>query len=345
MYYFQNGASYSQTSGNIYTNFKKTAKIWWDPWPGGAGAIYSTIDSSGSGYPIAEVNNCSRIIKYVVTVGQRYSSYTLVDMRVHDINAAADLTRHNPTAPDPEESDGTAPTPECGQEEGEQTLSLLSVSLEAYWALVNFWPRLFLELVDVIETVFNVLISVDILGDIQVHTLSIASSIEAEGTEEEMGAVAQQMDSGWAEFLVKFVAPVGLAFALKYGLMLIENLASPLAMLTSIWVLLAMLGAWTVLFLAYVAFIQWAVENNVMHPYGAAAAFLSLIMLLFPGVGPDLAAGWLMYRLYKACKPFPIAPAGFNRGIWFFAVAFIKMAVMLTCAWYVGYYLAMGWST
>jgi len=96
LYYFEDGASYSQASGYIYTNFQKTAKIWWDPWQGGDGAIWSTIDGSGSGYPIAEVNNCSRIIKYVVTVGQRYSSYTLVDMRIHDVNVVADLTTHDP---------------------------------------------------------------------------------------------------------------------------------------------------------------------------------------------------------------------------------------------------------
>lgn len=50
--------SCSRGSGYIYTSFQKTAKVWWGPWQGGDGAIYSTIDGSGSGYPIAEVNNC-----------------------------------------------------------------------------------------------------------------------------------------------------------------------------------------------------------------------------------------------------------------------------------------------
>ncbi len=139
------GAPYSQSSGYIYTSFQKTAKVWWDPWQGGDGAIYSSIDGSGSGYPIAEVNNSSRVIKYVVTLGQRASSYTLVDVRVHDINVVADLSRHDPTAPDTDEPvdyDGTikgtaTPEPEATFQ---TDLDKVNAELQLYWT--GPWPEL-----------------------------------------------------------------------------------------------------------------------------------------------------------------------------------------------------------
>ncbi|RLI47458.1 MAG: hypothetical protein DRO73_11650 [Candidatus Thorarchaeota archaeon] len=62
-------------------------------------------------YPIAECDNVSRVIKYVAVLGYCYSSYDVVEMRVHDIRVIADLNRHDPTAPDPnvlQEFDGTA---------------------------------------------------------------------------------------------------------------------------------------------------------------------------------------------------------------------------------------------
>ena len=92
------------------SSFTKTSKLWWDEGFGGDGAIYSTIDGSGSAYPIGECDNASRVIKYVVLYGTQYYSTPLVDARVHDINVVADLNRHNPNAPnpdDPVEFDGT----------------------------------------------------------------------------------------------------------------------------------------------------------------------------------------------------------------------------------------------
>ena len=56
----------------------------------------SSIDGSGDAYPIGECDNASRVIKYVGILDYRYSSYNLVDMRIHDINVVADLNEHDP---------------------------------------------------------------------------------------------------------------------------------------------------------------------------------------------------------------------------------------------------------
>ncbi|MBN2228201.1 MAG: hypothetical protein JW779_01335 [Candidatus Thorarchaeota archaeon] len=88
-FYPQNGGSYSQESGYIYTSFLKTATLWWGSYPGIEGSIYSKID--GTSKQLGQCYNASRVIKYVVLLGYRYSHYGLVDMRIHDINVVADL--------------------------------------------------------------------------------------------------------------------------------------------------------------------------------------------------------------------------------------------------------------
>ena len=94
VYFFpQNGGSHYQSSGYIYNSgFTKTGKLWWDDGFGGDGAIYSTIDGSGDAYPIGECDNASRVNKYAVLLGYRYSHHNLVDMRIHDINVIISFT-------------------------------------------------------------------------------------------------------------------------------------------------------------------------------------------------------------------------------------------------------------
>ncbi|NWF96190.1 MAG: hypothetical protein HXY34_08605 [Candidatus Thorarchaeota archaeon] len=83
-FYPQSGGSYYQQSGYIYTSFLKTGKLWWAD--GGSlspqGVIYSTINGQGGGLPIAAVDNASRV-KYVVTLGYRYQSYSLSSSVLH----------------------------------------------------------------------------------------------------------------------------------------------------------------------------------------------------------------------------------------------------------------------
>jgi hypothetical protein len=194
---------HSQSSGYIYTSFQKTAKIWWDPWQGGDGAIYSTIDGSGSGYPIAEVNNCSRIIKYVVTVGQRYSSYSLVDMRVHDINVVADLTRHDPTAPNPEENDGTVRgLKPCAAAVSfvDSMVSMSASNTVSWWT--GWWPVIHVKTFGSLESgaSFSYQIAVDLLGTVSLEDMSIATARE-DGYDD--ATIQAMVNQGDADFLAE----------------------------------------------------------------------------------------------------------------------------------------------
>jgi hypothetical protein len=352
-FYPEAGGSYYQQSGNIYTDFDKVGCLWYDR---GTNSIKSTMTGNDV-ITLATADSPERVIMYLVVTAQAYDGYGLLDMRIHDINIRVNVRTTPPNIEEPPPGEDPSPVvydgaptapdsaPKGGKQNADDTLSLFTAALEVFWQLVNWWPRLFFRLIDEIHSAFNVLVSTDFFGDMQVHTLSIVSSIENEASEAELQSVAEQAESGWGELIVRFLVPVGFSIGLKFLLSWIENLASPLALTTSLVTMLAMLGAWVLLFVAYVAWIQWSVENGFTHPYSAAAGFLSLMLMLFPGIDSALAAGWVMYRLWKACQPFPMAPAGFGRGIWFIALALVKIAVVLVCAFYVGWYLAMGWYT
>ncbi|MHA2033974.1 MAG: hypothetical protein ACTSX3_01580, partial [Candidatus Thorarchaeota archaeon] len=111
VYFYPQDSSYGyRSSSYIYSSFRKTAELWWGPFQGGHGAVYATIDGQSYGYPIAECDNSSRVIKYMAVLGYCYSSHDVVEMRVHDIRVVADLSRHDPTASvsdEPEPYDGT----------------------------------------------------------------------------------------------------------------------------------------------------------------------------------------------------------------------------------------------
>ncbi len=155
--------------------FIKTGKLWWDPWMGGQGAIYSTIDGQGSAYPIVEVDNASRVIQYVGILGYRHSSYSLVDMRIHDINVVADLTRSNPNAPapgEPEVYDGTDEGIVCETTDFDDTLKQAESQVFSWWDPNSWWPILHMKMWVTIAEIFNMIhFSVDLLQSIRLVDL------------------------------------------------------------------------------------------------------------------------------------------------------------------------------
>jgi hypothetical protein len=90
-FYPQEGGSYSLGTDYIYTSFKRTAKLWWGSYPGDEGSIFASVEGVDGFTKLAECDNASRVIKYAVLLGYRYSGYTLADMRIHDIYVEADL--------------------------------------------------------------------------------------------------------------------------------------------------------------------------------------------------------------------------------------------------------------
>ncbi|NWF97021.1 MAG: hypothetical protein HXY34_12840 [Candidatus Thorarchaeota archaeon] len=84
----------------------------------------------------------------MVILGYRYQSYSLVDMRVQDINVVADLNRNDPNSPNPTEpvrSDGT-PSGQGDNAGGTQGVDTYLVEalqfMYSQWILISFWPAL-----------------------------------------------------------------------------------------------------------------------------------------------------------------------------------------------------------
>ena len=131
----------------------------------------SSIDGSGDAYPIGECDNASRVIKYVGILGYRYSSYNLVDMRIHDINVVADLTTINPGQP--VQSDGTLASGAANAKaSADSKTNQVEDDVESYWT--GPWPEVhvLVHRTDSSESQFSAHVKSDLLGDWDVVDMS-----------------------------------------------------------------------------------------------------------------------------------------------------------------------------
>ncbi len=355
LYYYEDGSSYSQSSGYIYTSFQKTAKIWWDPWQGGAGAIYSTIDGSGSGYPIAEVDNCSRVIKYVVTLGQRYSTYSLVDMRIHDINVVADLTRHDPTAPDPDEPvdyDGTSTSSgedsaRVHEQDTEAMTDQADASISIYWT--GPWPELHIDVMKQISVEISLTVhsKVDLLAAVSVENVDLKLNGTEDMTEDEartfttLVATKTSTCSFWSDVVQ------GLMVAVWAALLVIEVLAmAPVVLQTGV-IVLACLCLFS-LYLWLMWSLVFAIRQMDMTFRDGQWTFLTAALSVL-GMGA-VSALWLHW-----------SPLGFMKALGYFSsgwarsnsltgyhgranvVVFIAMMVLLVITVLTYYGMIQGW--
>ncbi len=322
------------------------------PSQGGRGAVNAGTDGSGTPGLIGKCDNASRVVKYVAIFGYRYSGVDLMGMGIHDTRVVADLTRHDPDAPDPEEpvvSDGTGMGAVEHQDDLVESvgavLSPFLQSIDVSWELVNCWPRLFLQFTGTFdgEGTLTFLVSTDILGDFQVHSLSIVTPVEREHSEQELRSAATEMETQYTDFISLFVIPVALSYALSLGLRAIEAVASPLTIGMDLGTLLAMLAAWTVIFVSYLAYLFYVVDEGIVHPFGAATALATLLGLLFPGLAYALRMAWFMSGLWELLRPLDAMPSGPLRiGLWYAAIALVKVAVLVTCVYCISRFLTMG---
>ncbi|NWF96572.1 MAG: hypothetical protein HXY34_10575 [Candidatus Thorarchaeota archaeon] len=284
-FYPQGGGSYYQQSGYIYTSFLKTGKLWWAD--GGSlspqGVIYSTIDGQGGGLPIAAVDNASRVIKYVVILGYRYQSYSLVDMRVQGINVVADFNRHDQNSPsptEPVESDGTANgAAEChggAQALFEAKLGEAANMVSLYWT--GWWPTLHFVVQRELMTdvVISIHLAVDILGNVEIEAFNV----------EFLGI--QDMTEGEADDMVGRVRPLshstvgtgspsgyflGIGGAMYTAARIIAAFTPPAsAHLEGLF--MGMLGLATALIVTGLILLAQAVAQNTTDPFQAAFTFI-----------------------------------------------------------------------
>jgi len=261
------------------------------------------IDCQSDGYPIAECDNSSRVIKYVAILGYCYSSCDLVETRVHDIRVVADLNRHDPMAANLGErivSDATSGgyQPSTSAVEFVTTLvNALMTESSMWWT--GWWP------------VLHVRCSRS-TGSGGVCTLQIGIDILAVTTLEEFGCVTPVddrmsdtqfttlMESNWKEFYnnafptetVLYAAAEGIAIAMDVLLFFMSKVptADQLIAYSSLLVL------WTGLMLAFLCAV-WDGVITGRTSYGSAYGLLVITGLIT--LGEDLVPLLSVAQLFK----------------------------------------------
>jgi len=143
-FYPQNGGADYRTLWYGDSSFLSEVRLWWDPYTGGPGAIYGRSDVAPYNYLLGACVNASRVVSYVVVMGQGYALNPILGMRIHDINVEADPNKRVPTEPEPVEADGTTPgsvsetDTETIESDMEVGFSLLSVYWTGPWPLLHF---------------------------------------------------------------------------------------------------------------------------------------------------------------------------------------------------------------
>ena len=206
------------------------------------------------------------------------------ELRLHAMGLSAGLST---TVPDPVGNDGT----ETMYDSDEYVPSVNSyienalTFLVPYWTLENFWPWLHIETEEPPEADFdsNIHISVDILKNFRIHTLSAASSAEQTRTPEQIDEDGKKFVDFLMEFIVKFFAHAALVFAIGLAIRAIDSCSTLILNPGTLAILIVMLIAWLVLIGSYLAWLDYAVCKEILHPWAAAVSILFLLAGIFTG--------------------------------------------------------------
>ncbi len=124
----------------------------------------------------------------------------------------------------------------------------------------------------------------------------------------------------------------------------IEYLASPVTIAENFPVLVAMLGAWVLLFTSFIVTVYWLVQNSVIHPWAAATAFIGIAGMLFPRILISWAAGSKFIRMYRDYTKKGLNPGLYVKraALWFVLVIAVKIVALVICIYYIYFYYHMG---
>lgn len=296
------------------------------------------------------MDNSSRVISTVAIRAQRYSGWSLSDMRLHDINIVADLTAHDPNDPYP--CDGTC----YGQQEsvGPESINLaetvvdgLLSAVSSFWDLINNWPTLFFSVIKSCETVFDILISMDILGNVQVHTMEMDCLADNSYSDGELDQCLNLEYIDWHAAGVYLTIWL-MEIALSYSLDALRFSSY------SIQVTIALIAVWFVAFLGYLALLFHSYDsglNSSIELFIATAVFVLMILGSTP-VFPEIKSGSRLFRALLK-KPlflvFVISITGYSymdlivemHFAFAFPVMLLEIIVLVILGFMLGYWFAL----
>ena len=177
-FYPQNGGVDYRLLWYGYGSLLSEVRLWWAPASDDRGTIMVNRDNSPNDLLLGGCDNASRVVKYVVVMGQGYDSSPLLDMRIHDINVEAEIIRNIPSIPEPEGVDGTIASV-CEDPDNkfdEDTEQFADQALSVCWA-DSWWPTMEICLNALFGAILaTVDLTIDILGTIKILSSDVAVS-------------------------------------------------------------------------------------------------------------------------------------------------------------------------
>ncbi len=287
------------------------------------------------------------MIQYVGILGNRHSSYGLVDMRIHDISVVCDLSRRHPGTPDvpapSEDPDQSNLSALDGTQKGCASSSLeIQAKTDFSQAKADLvqtswspgWPKLNFKVLDPLSTGTALIhFSIDLLNAIAIYAEDIALWIH-----DCINFVGDK--AGYVISLLEEIFELGFDYlVIRYTM----NMA------LSSWVLVdtvKMMDISTTVLLASIAgaTIITAGLIGFLYAWSAAAIELfGLLFMLFPKLIPSLMNA---NRLLGLCWRFRDAGWGGNanirKGIWYAAVSLVKVIAVIVAGYSLFYFYTLG---
>ncbi|NWF97258.1 MAG: hypothetical protein HXY34_14060, partial [Candidatus Thorarchaeota archaeon] len=272
--------------------------------------------------PIAAVDNASRVIKYVVTLGQRYQSYSLVDMRVQDINVVANPQRRDPNVSTPPDNSYIPPDEDHDDRPDKPytnsgTHATSDPAAESFYALIlsqvfdhvwtfwtGFWPVLHIVTEwysSQLQETMRIQIGIDILCSISLEVIQLFTPMGD-------GSLPDLIDG---IFSASFDQWRGLIFSMAItALTVFEVFARSLGPPHPATILAGVAAVGLVLYYFYLTVMMvWSSVTQGLMTHGQAAAayvgfIYNILTFILPGVKvsgyfAEKAYDWAMKRLQR----------------------------------------------
>lgn len=295
---------------------------------------------------LGPVANPYRLVQYLVIRMARYADYAVDDLRLHAIGLYAGLST---TVPDPVGADGT-PEGTIPDDNDYVNNIIQSVfdNIIPMWKLVNFWPRLFID-VDGSTTDgadYSVSVSTDILNDFQIHSLSISIEAEESRTPQQIEEDAQALSDIYLEYIVKYAIIAILGFTLGSLWRIIDTASSSIINLSTFLAVVGLMTCWIIAFAGFLYILEWLIspDGGQRDPWAAATAILGLMCGLFCGIFLDAyCAVWPLLKHFTEWVPYDgITKVKMWEMRWSIISFVLKIVIFIVCIHFHARYLSLG---
>jgi hypothetical protein len=242
-------------------------------------------DTAPYDYEMGACDNASRVVSYVVMMGQGYSLNPLFGMRIHDINVESEIIRYIPQIPEPVVADGSTEgagdyvldnlDPET--EQTKQTLLDQMANVVFSW-LSQWWPKLVGTFIGINEygSCLSIQVSIDLLANFQIESLSYESPLEEQLTENQIYALQSDVPNP----IDDLGGPMGIMSALLGLYWVALDLLVTFAIVTN-WVLIGIaIAIFLEMWGLWLFYIDYYVNSNQMSLADARSLTLGFAFAL-----------------------------------------------------------------